>query len=74
MSDYQFIPWQKIKDRVQLVTAIHEINPLQQMALMTADPNEARKAARRLAPPATAAEGLQGRASDMAAATHRPAT
>jgi CheY-like chemotaxis protein len=43
LSDYQFIPGQKIKDGVQLLTAIHGINPLQQMAMMTADPNEAQE-------------------------------
>jgi CheY-like chemotaxis protein len=43
LSDYQFIPGHKIKDGVQLVTAIHRINPLQQMAMMTSDPNEAQE-------------------------------
>jgi CheY-like chemotaxis protein len=42
LSDYRFIPGTKIKDGVQLVEAIHEINPLQRMAIMTADPKEAR--------------------------------
>ena len=42
LSDYSFIPGTKIKDGVQLVTAIHEINPLQRMAMMTSDPMEAR--------------------------------
>ena len=42
LSDYRFVPGEKIKDGVQLVTAIHEINPHQRMAMMTADPQEAR--------------------------------
>ena len=42
LSDYRFIPGMKIKDGVQLVTAIREINPLQRMAMMTAEPKEAR--------------------------------
>ena len=42
LSDYSFIPRTKIKDGVQLVTAIHEINPRQRMAIMTGLPNEAR--------------------------------
>jgi hypothetical protein len=42
-SDYRFVPATKIKDGVQLVTAIHEINPLQRTALMTAEPKEARE-------------------------------
>jgi DNA-binding NtrC family response regulator len=43
LSDYRFIPGTKIKDGVQLVTAIHEMNPSQRMAIMTAVPNEARE-------------------------------
>jgi DNA-binding NtrC family response regulator len=43
LSDYRFIPGTKIKDGVQLVTAIHEMNPNQRMAIMTAVPNEARE-------------------------------
>jgi CheY-like chemotaxis protein len=43
LSDYRFVPGAKIKDGVQLVTAIHEINPHQRMAMMTADPKEARR-------------------------------
>jgi DNA-binding NtrC family response regulator len=43
LSDYRFVPGAKIKDGVQLVTAIHEINPHQRMAMMTADPKEARE-------------------------------
>ena len=42
LSDYHFMPGTKIKDGVQLVTAIHEINPLQRMAMMTAEPKGAR--------------------------------
>jgi DNA-binding NtrC family response regulator len=42
LSDYRFIPGMKIKDGVQLVTAIREINPLQRMAMMTAEPKGAR--------------------------------
>jgi hypothetical protein len=42
LADYRFIPGVKIKDCMQLVTAIHGINPHQQMALMTADPEGAR--------------------------------
>jgi DNA-binding NtrC family response regulator len=42
LSDYSFISGTKIKDGVQLVTAIHEINPLQRMAMMTAEPKKAR--------------------------------
>jgi hypothetical protein len=42
LSDFRFVPGTKIKDGVQLVTAIHGINPHQQMALMTADPKGAR--------------------------------
>ncbi len=43
LSDYRFIPGTKIKDGVQLVTAIHEMNPSQKMAIMTAEPEEARE-------------------------------
>lgn len=43
LSDYRFIPGTKIKDGVQLVTAIHEVNPSQKMAIMTAEPEEARE-------------------------------
>jgi DNA-binding NtrC family response regulator len=42
LSDYRFIPGTQIKDGVQLVAAIHGINPHQQMALMTAAPERAR--------------------------------
>jgi DNA-binding NtrC family response regulator len=43
LSDYRFVPGAKIKDGVQLVTAIHEMNPNQRMAIMTGVPNEARE-------------------------------
>ena len=43
LSDYRFIPGTQIKDGVQLVTAIHGINPHQRMALMTAAPEQARR-------------------------------
>ena len=42
-SDYRFIPGAQIKDGVELVTAIHELNPHQRMALMTAAPERARR-------------------------------
>jgi DNA-binding NtrC family response regulator len=43
LADYRFIPGTQIKDCMQLVTAIHRINPFQPMAIMTADPKEARE-------------------------------
>ena len=43
LSDYRFVPGAKIKGGVQLVTAIHESNPHQRMAMMTADPKEVRE-------------------------------
>jgi len=43
LSDFKFIPGPGIKDGAQLLAAIHGINPRQQMAIMTADPREARK-------------------------------
>jgi hypothetical protein len=43
LADYRFIPGVGIKDCMELVTAIHLINPFQQMAIMTADPKEARE-------------------------------
>ncbi|MGB9234119.1 MAG: response regulator [Terriglobales bacterium] len=43
LTDHRFIPGVSIKHGVQLVTAIHGINPLQRMAIMTADPREARE-------------------------------
>ena len=42
LSDYRFVPGPEIKDGVQLVTAIHEMNPIQRMAIMTAWCDEAR--------------------------------
>jgi DNA-binding NtrC family response regulator len=42
LVDYRFIPGVKIRDCMQLVTAIHSVNPFQQMAIMTADLKEAR--------------------------------
>jgi DNA-binding NtrC family response regulator len=42
LTDYRFLPGVRIRDWIQLVTAIHLINPFQQMAIMTADPKEAR--------------------------------
>ena|SRR6266496_278232 len=42
LSDYRFVSGTKIKDGVQLVTTIHEMNPSQRMAIMTAEPTEAR--------------------------------
>jgi hypothetical protein len=43
LADYRFSPGVNIKDCMQLVTALHEINQLQQMAIMTADPQDARR-------------------------------
>jgi ActR/RegA family two-component response regulator len=43
LADYRFIPGVKVKGCMQLVTAIHEINQLQQMAIMTAEANEVRR-------------------------------
>ena len=43
LTDYRFMPGVKIKDGIHLLTAIHEINPHQRMAMMTADPEEARE-------------------------------
>jgi CheY-like chemotaxis protein len=43
LTDYRFFPGTKIKDGVQLAAAIHAINAHQQMAMMTADPIEARR-------------------------------
>jgi DNA-binding NtrC family response regulator len=43
LSDYRFVPGAKIKDGVQLVAAIHGMNPSQRMAVMSAVPNEARE-------------------------------
>ena len=43
LTDYRFFPGSKIKDGAQLATAIHGINPAQRMAIMTADPQDARR-------------------------------
>jgi DNA-binding NtrC family response regulator len=43
LTDYRFFPDIKIKDGAQLVAAIQGINPLQQMAMMTSDPQGARR-------------------------------
>jgi DNA-binding NtrC family response regulator len=43
LSDFRFIPGPTIKDGTQLLAAIHRINPFQQMAIMTAEPKEARE-------------------------------
>ena len=43
LSDFRFIPGTTVKDGVQLVTAIHGINSLQPMAIMTASQKEARE-------------------------------
>jgi len=42
-TDYRFFPGTKIRDGAQLSAAIHAINPLQTMAIMTAVPQDARK-------------------------------
>jgi CheY-like chemotaxis protein len=43
LTDYRFFPGTKIRDGAQLAAAIHLINPLQRMAIMTADPQDARR-------------------------------
>jgi CheY-like chemotaxis protein len=43
LTDYRFFPGTKIRDGAQLAAAIREINPLQRMAIMTADPKDARR-------------------------------
>jgi CheY-like chemotaxis protein len=43
LVDYRFSPGTKIRDAAQLATAIHLINPFQPMAVMTANPKEARE-------------------------------
>ena len=43
LSDHRFIPGVNIKNGAQLVSAIHGINPFQQMAIMTSDPQDARR-------------------------------
>jgi DNA-binding NtrC family response regulator len=42
LTDFRFFPGTQIKDGVELVTAIHSINPAQRMAIMTAWSEEAR--------------------------------
>ena len=42
LTDYRFFLGTKIRDGAQLAAAIHGINPLQAMAIMTADPQGAR--------------------------------
>ena len=43
LADYFLFPGVIIKDCMQLVTAIHLINPFQQMAIMTAEVNKLRR-------------------------------
>jgi DNA-binding NtrC family response regulator len=43
LSDFRFIPGPTIKDGTQLLAAIQQINPHQQMGMMTSDPKEARE-------------------------------
>jgi CheY-like chemotaxis protein len=43
LTDFRFIPSTTIKNGAQLLSAIHGINPFQQMAMMTADTKEARR-------------------------------
>ena len=43
VADYRFIPGTRIKDCMQLMTAIHLISPFQQMAIMFASQKEARE-------------------------------
>ena len=42
LADYRFFPGVRIKDCMQLVSAIQLINSFQPMAIMTAEPKEAR--------------------------------
>lgn len=42
LTDFRIVPGVKIKDGVELMIAIHRINPLQQMAIMTVDSKESR--------------------------------
>jgi response regulator RpfG family c-di-GMP phosphodiesterase len=42
LSDYKFIPGVEIKNGVELVNAIHAINPAQRMGIMTAWRDEVR--------------------------------
>jgi hypothetical protein len=43
LADYRFVSGVRIKDCMQLVTAIDGINPFQQMAIMSASQKEARE-------------------------------
>jgi CheY-like chemotaxis protein len=43
LTDCRFFPGTKIRDGAQLAAVIHGINPLQAMAIMTADPQDARR-------------------------------
>jgi CheY-like chemotaxis protein len=43
LTDCRFFPGTKIRDGAQLAAAIHGINPLQTMAIMIADPQDARR-------------------------------
>jgi DNA-binding NtrC family response regulator len=43
LTDYLFFPDARIENGAQLMTAIHGMNPLQQMAMMTSDPQAARR-------------------------------
>jgi hypothetical protein len=43
LTDFRVVRGVKIKDGVELMIAIHRINPLQQMAIMTSDPMETRE-------------------------------
>jgi DNA-binding NtrC family response regulator len=43
LIDYKFFPGPEIKDGVQLLTAIHAINPVQRVAIMTFWCDEARE-------------------------------
>jgi CheY-like chemotaxis protein len=43
LADYRFIPGTQVKDCLELVTAIHEINAFQQMAIVFASPKETRE-------------------------------
>jgi CheY-like chemotaxis protein len=43
LTDHRLFPGTKIRDGAQLVAAVHGMNPLQAMAIMTADPQDARR-------------------------------
>ena len=68
LADYRFIPGVNIKNCMQLVTAIHGINPLQTMSIMAADPKAARERLPEALHSPGAAEASQSGAS-VAAAT-----